>query len=305
VASRWKRLIEVGLAGTGVASVLSRLRTPTSIVLAYHNIVPTGQPVSGDSSLHVDQETFAAQLEFLDSHATIVPLDQIRPGPHIPGRDIRVAVTFDDAYRGAMTAGLEELAKRGLPATVFVSPGLLGSEGFWWDRLTVDSSSALPDGVRDHALNHSRGIATEVLSWARREGYGVGSPPAHATPVTESELLDSDLYDGLTVGAHTWSHPNLAALSEIEAVTEMTRSKEWLASRTARYVDWLAYPYGLHSPSVVKSASLIFEGALRVEGGAAERRGRWVASPHTMPRVNVPRGLSIEGLALRIAGLLS
>ena len=126
MATGWKRWIEMGLVRGGLPRLALRRRSRDVAILAYHNIVPTGESVAGDRSLHVDQADFARQLDLILQYAEVIPLSDI----DVPssGSRLRVVITFDDAYRGAMTAGLAELERRGLPSTVFVPTGLMGGE---------------------------------------------------------------------------------------------------------------------------------------------------------------------------------
>ena len=280
--------------------MLSSLRAPSAMILAYHDIVPTGETAAGDLSLHVDQTAFGDQLDLLAEHYDIVPLESLLDAD--PGRRSRVAITFDDAYVGTMTAGFEELAKRKLSATVFVPPGLLGAEGFWWDLLAPAGGGPLDPGVRDHALSALGGAQEHVLSWASAQGLERASLPPYARPVDEATLVATARQPGISLGAHTWGHPNLAALGAAEVAEEMERSKTWLREKTHQYIDWLAYPYGLRTDEVVAEAAGQFSGAVLVDGGLAQIRGTWLAPRHSIPRLNVPRGLTLAGLALRLAG---
>ena len=298
MATGWKRWIEKGLARGGAARFALRQRTQDVAVLAYHNVVPDGESVVGDRSLHVHQAEFAAQLDLIQRHAQVVPLSKIHQSPS--ESRLRVAITFDDAYRGAMTAGLDELEKRGMPSTVFVPTGLLGGEGFWWDLLAVDEQPLEP-AVRDHVLEQLQGDGTRAVAWAREQGRPIADLPGHALPVTEDELIAVES-EGLTLGAHTVSHANLPVLAEADVRRELVESKQWLAQRTSRYVDWLAYPYGHYDDMVSRIAGEVFEGAFRVDGGLIV--GSKPASPHRVPRINVPRGLTLDGLLLRLAGLI-
>ena len=305
MATGWKRIAEILMARGGGAQLASRYAGRASIVLAYHNIVPTGEAACGDLSLHVDQEVFGQQLDFLTTLSEVVPLEQAVSREDSGSRSrLRIAITFDDAYRGTMTAGVSELVARSLPATVFVPPGLLGTAGFWWDRLSLPGGGLEP-GLRDRALLELHGDADHILAWADIEGRGLVRVPTHAQAVSEAELLNASLPENILFGAHTWGHPNLTALAAERIAEELVRSKEWLASRTSRYVNWLAYPYGLQNDAVVEAAARHFDGALVVDGGFSERRGTWSHPVHATPRLNVPRGLSLEGLALRLAGLLA
>ena len=299
MAKGWKRWAEIGLARGGSAALALRGRRSDVAILAYHNIIPTGETLVGDQSLHIDQAVFAAQLDLVRRHADVVALSKI----HLPpsGSRLRVAITFDDAYRGTMTAGLAELDKRGLPATVFVPTGLMGGAGFWWDRLTFPGLP-LDLAARDHVLRTLQGDGDRAVSWAEEASRTLMELPDHAKPVNEQELLACDM-PGLSLGAHTVTHANLPTLSEIAVLRELTESKQWLQSRTDRYVDWLAYPYGYHDDAVVRVASDVFDGALRVDGGLF--RSGSDTNPHRVPRINVPRGLSLDGLLLRLSGLIT
>lgn len=310
MAKGWKKAVEGLLSRSGAAALVERRRRPQTVILAYHNIVPWGERVAGDLSLHIEQSDFGDHLDWLLERRRIVALeDAMRArdrGEPLDAGELsdtgEIVITFDDAYRGTMTAGLEELSKRGLSSTVFVPPGLLGSDGFWWDRVAPAGGRPLHPDVRRHALEGLTGRTPEVLAWARTEGLPIQDLPDYARPVTEDELLSS-LGSGVTFGAHTWTHPNLTRLDEDDICRELRSSREWLMERTDRYRDWLAYPYGMVDDACEAVAEDQFDGALLVAGGAAVVKGRPVGSAHRVPRINVPRGLSLDGLALRLAGI--
>ncbi len=306
MARGWKRAAELILNRGGIARLAARRSRPATAVLAYHNIVPAGEPLAGEASLHIDRDDFARQLDWLQEHATIVPLAGAFDRDRAPEAGATVAITFDDAYRGTMSAGLEELSRRDLPATVFVPTGLLGADGFWWDRLVPTSDDALHPEIRDHALWKLGGRGPEVLRWARQQGIPVGTVPDHARPVSESELRDLSERGRIALGAHSVSHANLAGLPTSEADRELRESREWIREALpTRFTDWVAYPYGLYGPEVEDAAGSIFTGALLISGGLASVRAAPPVRPHAIPRINVPRGLSVDGLALRLSGLLS
>lgn len=304
MARGWKRVAERLLVRSGLARAAAGLKRPTAAVLAYHNIVPEGEPVAGDVSLHVDQQAFADQLDYVLDRYDVVSLDEARARASNAGGRSCVVVTFDDAYYGTMTAGVDELRARRVPGTVFVPPGLLGADGFWWDRLAPEGGLPLPDSIRAHALQALGGHQPRVMAWAADQGIEARDLPSHARPADEETVLRRASYELLTLGAHTWEHPNLTAITPEAASAELRRSRAWLQSRAPRYIDWLAYPYGLRTDEVVAEAAKEFDGAVLIEGGLARVRGHWTAPSHAIPRLNVPRGLTLEGLALRLAGLL-
>lgn len=293
-----KRRAEGVLSSSGAGWAMRHRVRGKRLILAYHGIIPEGVSAAGERALFIDQRDFATQLDALLELVDVAPLDRIDdPGDGRP----RVAITFDDAYRGAVTVGLQELRKRGLPATIFVSPGRLNGHVFWWDAL-ADLTGNLDDVTRRRALSEYRGSDEQVRSWAMAAALPESvALPAHAQTATEEELRAGLELDGVTVGSHTWSHPNLALLTRAEVVVELERSRDWLRAVFGdKAIDWLAYPYGLDSKEVhIAAAKAGYRGALRIEGGWHKARD---VSPFARPRLNVPAGVSSAGFRARILG---
>jgi peptidoglycan/xylan/chitin deacetylase (PgdA/CDA1 family) len=306
----WRtRLRGVGervLVASGVPRVTrARLRSDV-LVLAYHNIVPAGAEVRGDRSLHLPLAAFTAQLDWLAARYEVVPLEHVLresgDARHAPPRRPRVVITFDDAYRGAVTVGVPELVARGLPATFFVAPAFVGGRSFWWDALALPGEAELDPEMRRHALHECRGEDAAVRQWARDMGRMERPVPEHAWCVSEAELCTAAHQPGISLGSHTWSHANLARLAEDELREELVRSLAWLRERVARMSGCLSYPYGSYSRHVARAAADAgYDAALRIDGG-------WMCEPaadrFALPRLNVPAGLSRNGFILRTAGLL-
>jgi peptidoglycan/xylan/chitin deacetylase (PgdA/CDA1 family) len=292
-----KRAVEVALCRSGIARLARSLRSQDVLVLAYHNVVPGGARVRGERSLHISQDELHRQLSLLSRTHQFVPVDSVpSPGSGRP----RVAVTFDDAYRGAVQLGVEVLSDLAVPATIFVAPAWLGARRFWWDVLSHDRE--LEPWERERALTENQGKAEQVLAAAGHTGDPDGSGSPHTRTAGEEDLDAAMGFAGLTVGSHSWSHPNLATLEEPELEEEVGRPLDWLRKRwQGRVVDWLSYPYGRRSPQVVEVARRVgYVGGFRIEGGWVKGR----VPPFETPRLNVPAGLSLEGFQIRSAGLI-
>jgi peptidoglycan/xylan/chitin deacetylase (PgdA/CDA1 family) len=298
VNAAFKHFGERVLVGSGAARFArSRLRGRT-LVLAYHDVVPDGDVVSGNVNLHLPQREFSRQLDILVRTHDVVPIDMLLTHPSSSGRP-RAIITFDDAYAGALTAGVQELVRRGLPATIFVAPALLGSTP-WWDILAQRTSGVVPDRLQRYALEALGGHGGKILRWAQPETI----EPTAATTLprigTETQLKTAASRSGITLGSHSWSHPNLCALTSTELEVELTKPLRWLQSRFTTVAPWLSYPYGYFGDSVQNVAAKVgYVGSLRVDGG-------WVPAsappPHAIPRLNIPNGLSLNGFRLRLAG---
>ncbi len=128
------RPVDLTVVRTGLTRLGRSLSRSRVLVLAYHNIVPEGAEDAGDPSLHLPEKQFARQLDLLVETHTIVPLQSALTDAWEPNRP-RAVITFDDAYRGAVTVGIDEIVRREIPATVFVTPAFVDGRSFWWDAL--------------------------------------------------------------------------------------------------------------------------------------------------------------------------
>lgn len=307
--SALKGLYESVLLRGGPAALSRRRLGGRGLVLAYHNVVEDGEQGHGDASLHLPLHAFRAQLAALEERAEPVALsvllDSTEDGDHAPSRGRpRVAITFDDAYRGAVTLGLPELARRGMSATLFVSPGRLGDQTFWWDRYAPEAARRGDGGFRDTALDGLAGMDGDVSEWAAANGWAEEALPDAYRTAGEAELNEAARLPGVSFASHSWSHPNLTKLGDEELRTELARSREWLEARFEQSTPYLAYPYGIADDRVAAAtADAGYEAGFRVEGGWLSRRQ--ASDRFLLPRLNVPAGLSDAGFRCRLAGLLS
>jgi peptidoglycan/xylan/chitin deacetylase (PgdA/CDA1 family) len=293
-----KRRAEHVLSSSLVGRVTHYRIRGKCLVLAYHGIVPAGEQPAGEWSLFVRQREFAEHLDVLRGSADVVPLASLDDAGD--GRP-RVAITFDDAYRGAVGAGVSELVSRNLPATIFVAPGRLNDHVFWWDAM-AGKSGVPSDNARNFAVGGLRGLDEAIREWVAGNEIPFDlNVPDFARTATEAELSQAVTMPGITVGSHTWSHANVAALSAEEINREVIMTRDWLGERFGeKAIPWMAYPYGIDSAAAHTAlADAGYAGAFRIVGGWHSASS---ASPYSRPRFNVPAGLSAAGLRTRLVG---
>jgi peptidoglycan/xylan/chitin deacetylase (PgdA/CDA1 family) len=300
-----KHAVETALIAGGGAAFGRRKHAQHLLVLAYHNIVPTGSESTGDRWLHLSQHAFAEQLDaLLDTHEVIPLAEALGPTSsrtRQSGLRPRAVLTFDDAYAGALGAGVAELRARALPATIFVTPGFLGGRSFWWDLLS-DEPTGLDAETRKRALTEGRGLTDDVLELATRAGSPILKMPVHARGASIDDL-NAAIADGqISLAAHTWNHPNLTSLSDSELTDELARPLEWLGQFGDHALPIVSYPYGLADGRVQHAArDAGYSAGFMIDGG-------WTTfTPQdrfAIPRLNVPAGVSRNGFVLRAAGLI-
>jgi peptidoglycan/xylan/chitin deacetylase (PgdA/CDA1 family) len=103
------------------------------------------------------------------------------------------------------------------------------------------------------------------------------------------ELSALAVTPGLTIGAHTLTHPRLATLTEADAAREIAESRDIIAQRLGRQIDFIAYPVGDPASAGEREARLAaqagFVAALTTRPGhlhAAQATRR-----HLWPRVSL------------------
>lgn len=297
-----KRIAERSLAATlPLWGRPGRLRDRV-LILAFHNVVSRPADAGLDRSLHLPADSFRETLDLLLKSHRFVTLDEALAGTTGPDPRPRVAVTFDDAYGGAMRLALPALAERRIPATVFVAPGRLGSAGMWWDTLSGTHGDCLDPAERNAALDQGRGVDEEVRAVGASRQWRTHLAPADAGIATLDGFRQALQVPGITIGSHSWSHPNLNRTTDAELREELERSRQWLTAEAGpAFRPWIAYPYGLAAPRVEAAAATAgYAAGFRIEGGWADAPP---ARPLSIPRLNVPAGVSADGMRLRGAGI--
>lgn len=292
----------MALVGVGVASRRRRRTVGRAAILAYHNVVPSGpyRP-GGDTSLHLPLDSFRRQMDRLMETHRIVSLAELVVWSDSVGDRPLAAITFDDAYLGAIRHAIPVLSARGLPATIFVCPGLVGGEGFWWD-LAAEHGRGLAPEARQLALTEARGYLAEVT--ARLAMHS--APSTDHRPATLDDLQALSSHPKVSLASHTWNHPNLTRLSLAELEGELSNSRAWIQEQfpAQALADHLTFPYGLWNEPVVAAASAAgYRFLYRVDGGLADLDGSG-DGPSVIPRINIPAGVSVRGFELRAAGVV-
>ena len=295
-----KHVAEFGLRVT-VAPLLRRALRQRAVIFAYHDVVPDRWIGAGDRSLHLPISDFRAQLDILQATHDIVPLRQLLHPASVDRKRPRAAITFDDAYRGAVSLGLSELARRKLPSTVFVTPDFLDGGAFWWDELASPTRGLDPE-MRTRALDELQGDDRAIRAWAadRHAPLWAAAPEARGAAI--DDLQEATSTGKVALGAHSWSHPNLVRVDNERLAEEMAKPLAWLRERFPKNaVPLLAYPYGRSDARVIRAtAAAGYEAAFAIAGGWVPAQ---IEKSFAIPRVNVPAGISANGFALWASGL--
>lgn len=252
-------------------------------VLAYHRVP--------------DRTAFRRHLEHLADRYEVVSgervLDALRGGPALAHN--AVWITFDDGRRDVVENGLPELTRLGLPATLFVCPGLVESgRPFWWTE--VEQALAQGPVEFEGRTWSDRELVVRLKSvndHVRRDFVaGLAAAPVDPVDVSVSPAEMTTWLDaGLEIGNHTWDHPCLHQCAPEAQVAQIRDAHDALAERLGRHPRIFAYPNG-DSTSVARTAlqDAGYEIALRFD----HRVARPGEDPLMMSRLRVDSDVPLD-----------
>ncbi|MBX3011390.1 MAG: polysaccharide deacetylase family protein [Caldilineaceae bacterium] len=228
-------------------------------VLTYHRI---GAP-----------DAFAAQMSYLAQHHHVVSMQELFDvfdrGRVLPPHS--VMVTFDDAYQDFASQAWPIMKRYRLPATVFVATAFPDQPDrvFWWDRLqtalTTTKVATLKTPLGQLPLNTA---AQRTQAYKRLRDYVKTLPHLQAMTLVDEiyhelgkplvindvlgwEALRRLAKEGVTLGAHTQTHPLMNRVSATEAVAEAFASLRDLEREIGSILPIFAYPNGSFNQAVV------------------------------------------------------
>ena len=170
-------------------------------VLTFHSIDDLPGPLSYSPA------GLEALLDALmEAELPVLSLDELLSDKDAHG----VALTFDDGISTVFTSAMPILAKRQIPAHVFVITRWVGRDNRWPGQ-------------------PANAAAFKLMDWDQLEML-------HAA--------------GFRIDGHTASHPDLRSLSDAEIEAEMEEADSAIESRVGRRPRYFAYPYGYHDSRV-------------------------------------------------------
>ena len=165
-----------------------------------------------------------------------------------------------------------------------------------------DGKAALTfdDGFADnlHTLAPLLGrVAAPATVFVVSDWLGKPHPTAPWTTILTADDVRALHSQGIEIGAHTATHPDLSKLLYADALRELASSKQALEQLLQAPVDVAAYPYGTASADTRAAAcDAGFRAACRTLGA-----GTW-ADPFDLPRQAMENRASLIGLRLKRAG---
>jgi colanic acid/amylovoran biosynthesis glycosyltransferase len=246
-------------------------------ILMYHRVGEPAQRSACDpSTISATASDFAWQMQLVARHFHAVGADEVvaaARGHHgLPPRALWL--TFDDAYRDFAQTAWPILRRLRLPATVFVPTAYVGNanRAFWWDRLAqsvfacdrpaivvprLGNLSLANRAAKRTALRRLQDLvkrlphdeAMHCIDAVCRDLDESAAPSGEVLGWSELRQLSEE---GVTVAAHTRTHPALTRVPIERAREEIQGSRDDILSELGHCPPVFAYPFGDCSAEMAK-----------------------------------------------------
>jgi peptidoglycan/xylan/chitin deacetylase (PgdA/CDA1 family) len=305
-------------------------------VLTYHGVlgegVPGNSPIAG-ALISADQ--FRRQLRFLKSRYQLISPEVFRAwlkkGGSLPKR--AVLLTCDDGLRSVLTGMVPILIEEEAQCLFFVTGRSLEESGggLWYEdlyrmvkaapddaKLAVGGKRVRKDSLSDQQLvgmwwslveeyskqnsgDRARTLCALQGEWRLPESKNEREADGHS--LMNRHELEELAGQGMSVGAHTMSHPVLAKMSLELAAEEIRDSKTRLESLLRQEIWALAYPFGHPGSAGVREMNMAeaagYDCAFLNFGGGLLRQ----SNPRFgLPRAHVTGEMSMAEMEAHLSG---
>ena len=246
-------------------------------ILAYHRIADLHETsylnprlISATPAVFESQMKYLARLYNVVSMEDVINAVQMRV--RLPKR--AVLITFDDAYYDFGENAWPILKRYGLPATVFVPTAYPDNHqlSFWWDRLydavfklspaEIRKSQTLPSqlDLSEDRLDYLKKLQNHIKTLDHEEAMNLVDEICVELNASKNgqkssmgwEELRKLTGEGLTLGAHTQTHPILTQLPLERARKEIKDSLKDLRREIGSVLPIFCYPSGYYNRRIVE-----------------------------------------------------
>lgn len=294
-------------------------------ILLYHRVAPREKAgmILSLPEIVVYQDSFEQQIRFLSENYHIISLNDFlnamveRTG--LPRKT--VVITFDDGWEDNYLYAFPILWKYKVPATIFLTTGLIGTRDVFWQEKIIFLIKKLlpaPDALRscfyDNRLDELQPLVNNLVkdendakAWTRivdrlkyvdttKRDNIIRDMEKHANlpelPVDENSFLNwgqvrEMAKSQIHFASHGVTHRTLTLLTENELKEELVASRKFLEEKLGEPVHAFAYAGGDYNDKVVGLLEDIgYRLAVTVEPGLNARS----AGLYRLKRINVCEG---------------
>ena len=245
-------------------------------VLTYHRVAiwADSSPLS-PGLISATPDDFRRQAAYLASNYDVVSMAEVLEAIQYRRRlsPRSVLITFDDAYADFKETAWPILREHRLSATLFVPTAYPDhpERGFWWDRLwraimrtsqtvvrgrqlelRISSLEERRVGLRKLHTHIKRLPHAQAMAFVDRICAFCEGIPIDQRTVLNWEELRELAREGVTLGAHTRTHPILTQMPLPKARMEIRGSQEDLHQQIGKVSPIFCYPNGTYNEAILR-----------------------------------------------------
>ncbi len=252
-------------------------------ILMYHRVIENNYNFW---KLNISPKIFEDHIRFISENYNVLRLEDDW-SQLVNSNEKYVVITFDDGYVDNYKYAFPILEKYKVPATIFVSTDLIGTNDmYWWDELEkifiIDEFEGnfifeqreykiLNNDDREKACMEIRNYLKDLVPDDRnerledlREILGINKANTEELRCVRSEELKRMAEsDYITIGCHTKSHLSMGKNKSKELLeSEVRDSKKILEEHIGKGITTFAYPFGGDSDRCKLAEDIIMENGI-------------------------------------------
>lgn len=293
---------------SGISHLFKELNKNKVVVLMYHGVMSDKSTIDNGDWLQVKAHEFRIQMAWLKKHYDVCTLDSLLEKPAASTTKPRAVITFDDGYANNYHYALPILEEFGLPATIFITTGMINAHRlFWWDKVYLATHGKMSTDKRFAFEERCQQLEPKALEeyidqeFLPSQGMTQFSDEAYEAyrPLTHKELLKLAESELITLGSHTHNHEILTQIPDEQVIETLHQSIKSLTPLIGD-VEFFAAPHGYYKPQhleIFKKAG--FKAAVSTETKIFSPH---LFSPYEIPRIGIGRGYTQSAFAGLISG---
>lgn len=259
----------------GLFAFLRKQNKQKTIILMYHGVTATHDPVANFDQKHIEFQRFEKQIQYLKKYYSIISLEDFMNSLEreklLP--DNSVIITFDDGYQNNYTQLFPILKKYNVPATIFLPTLNISQQGIgWFDTVAYCIAKTKKPFINVEnkkypllTVQQKIGAIFDLKMLTRNieKRNRLLKDIIFQTGVNVKKCNNEDFLflswnqcremqkSGISFGSHSVTHKILTALKEKELQKEMENSKKIIQKELVSCL-FFSYPFGDHNEDVRK-----------------------------------------------------
>ena len=292
--------------------------SPSATILLYHGVTKSkSKGIENYSHKHIEAEEFRDHMKYIRENLTPVSLREMSRilREEGPPEDC-VAVTFDDSYKNVHDVALPILEEMSIPATFFITTGMVETSRKYWvdyleDMISNTNSQEIqvelgkPRQFKVSSSEEKINCITEIKDFLKgvdlirrtavleevEEGTGYKE---EGSPYTENyqnlswdDVRRLDRSPLCEVGGHTVNHEIMSYLGDKELDREVNDCLAKLGEELERKIDLFSYPEGQEQHYNQKVIDKLNEAGITVSPSAIDGYNYRNEEPFHLKRIMV------------------